>query len=108
MIPALETCGLTKAFGRGAPVVDNLSLTVPLRSVYGFLGANGAGKTTTLKLALRLVWPDAGTIRLFGGSGPPALREVGSLIETPSLYDHLTGRETLDIPRRLLDLPAGE
>src|SRR5690606_20565141 len=55
-----------------------------------------------------LVWPDAGTIRLFGDSGPAALREVGSLIETPSLYDHLTGRENLDIPRRLLGLPAGE
>ena len=84
MIPALETSGLTEAFGRGAPAVDNLPLTVLRRSVYGFLGANGSGTTTTLKLARRRVRPDAGTIRLFGDSRLAALREVGSLIETPS------------------------
>jgi ABC-2 type transport system ATP-binding protein len=107
MTPALETCNLTKSFGKAPPAVSDLSITVPRRSIYGFLGANGAGKTTTLKLVLRLLRPDSGTIRLFGEPGG-ALGGVGSLIETPSLYDHLTGAENLAITRRLMGLPAGE
>ncbi len=106
--PALATSGLTKSFGGRAPAVDDLSITVPRRSVYGFLGANGAGKTTTLKLVLGLARPDKGTIRLFGEAPGVARGKIGSLIETPSLYDHLTGRENLDISRRLLGLPASE
>jgi ABC-2 type transport system ATP-binding protein len=108
MSPALETHGLTKIFGKRPPSVDNLSITVPRRSIYGFLGANGAGKTTTLKLVLRLMRPNAGTIRLFGEPASAGLGTVGALIEAPSLYDHLTGRENLDISRRLLGLPAME
>jgi ABC-type multidrug transport system ATPase subunit len=107
MTPTLETLNLTKRFGKAPPAVDDLSITVPRRSIYGFLGANGAGKTTTLKLVLRLLRADSGTIRLFGESASP-LGQVGSLIETPSLYDHLTGAENLAITRRLMGLPASE
>jgi ABC-2 type transport system ATP-binding protein len=106
--PALATHGLTKRFGKAPPSVNGLSITVPRRSIYGFLGANGAGKTTTLKLVLRLLRPDAGTVCLFGESEFAPLGRVGALIETPSLYDHLTGRENLDITRYLLKLPASE
>lgn len=108
MTLALETVGLTKIFG-GAVAVDNVSLCVPERSIYGFLGANGAGKTTTLRMALGLIRANAGTINIFGNrlSRDPTAR-VGALIETPSLYPHLTGRENLDITRRLLSLPARE
>ena len=103
MTPALETQKLTKRFGKAPPAVDGVSLTVPRRSIYGFLGANGAGKTTTLRLVLGLLRPDAGSVRLFGEQARPAGR-VGALIETPSLYPHLSGRENLDFTRRLLGL----
>ncbi|QIG80490.1 ATP-binding cassette domain-containing protein [Stakelama tenebrarum] len=108
MTTALEIRDLTKRFGKRPPAVDHVSITVPRRAIYGFLGANGAGKTTTLKLVLGLLRPDGGTIRLFGQPRGSATHRVGSLIETPSLYDHLTGRENLDIARRLLALPVRE
>lgn len=101
MAPALQTEQLTKRFGNAPPAVNALSLTVPRGAVYGFLGANGAGKTTTLRLVLGLLRPTAGTIRLFGRGASPR-GEVGALIETPSPYPNLTGRENLDITRRLL------
>lgn len=108
MTDALEIRGLTKRFGKAPPAVDDLSISVPRRSVYGFLGANGAGKTTTLKLVLGLLRPDAGSISLFGDSPAKTRSSIGSLIETPSLYDHLTGQENLDITRILLGLPRSE
>ena len=108
MTTALETRNLTKSFGKAPPSVDHVSITVPRRAIYGFLGANGAGKTTTLKLVLGLLRPDAGSIALFGQPARAGRQRVGSLIETPSLYDHLTGRENLDIARRLLGLPMRE
>ncbi len=107
MTPALETENLTKRFRKGPAAVDGVSLNVPRRSIYGFLGANGAGKTTTLRLVLGLLRPDAGTVRLFGGEERTQCR-VGSLIETPSPYPHLSGRQNLDLTRRLLGLPRGE
>lgn len=108
MTDALKIRGLTKRFGKAPPAVDDLSISVPRRSVYGFLGANGAGKTTTLKLVLGLLRPDAGSISLFGDSPAKTRSSIGSLIETPSLYDHLTGQENLDITRILLGLPRSE
>ncbi len=107
MTPALETENLTKRFGKGPAAVDQVALSVPRRSIYGFLGANGAGKTTTLRLVLGLLRPDAGTVRLFGGEDRAQCR-VGSLIETPSLYPHLSGRENLDLSRRLLGVARSD
>ena len=105
---ALKTDGLTKIF-RGNPAVDRVSLRVPEGTVYGFLGPNGAGKTTTLRLVLGLIRPNAGTIDVLGRRvGQDSMPRVGALIETPSLYPHLTGYENLDITRRLLSLPATE
>jgi ABC-2 type transport system ATP-binding protein len=106
MTPALATEGLTKRFGRGAPAVADIAMTVPRGSIYGFLGANGAGKTTALRLVLGLLRPNAGSIRIFGDKKRGG--EMGSLIETPSLYPHLTGRENLDLSRRLLGLDRRE
>ena len=89
--------------------VRGLSLSVPPQSVYGFLGPNGAGKSTTIRMVLGLQRPNRGTISLFGR--PLAqerialLRRIGSLVEAPSVYLHLTGRENLEIHRRLLGLP---
>jgi lantibiotic transport system ATP-binding protein len=97
-----------KAYG-SAPAVRGLKLDVPPQSVYGFLGPNGAGKSTTIRMILGLQRPDRGTLSLFGQSLEttrlPLLRRVGSLVESPSLYMHLTGRENLEVHRRLLALP---
>jgi ABC-type multidrug transport system ATPase subunit len=98
------TAGLTRRFGR-LTAVDRLGLEVPRSSVYGFLGPNGAGKTTTIRMLLGLIRPHAGEIRLFGEptwrSRLALLRRVGALVESPSLYPHLTGRENLKVARRL-------
>ncbi len=93
---------LYRSFGRTI-AVDNLSLSIPVRSVYAFLGANGAGKTTTLRLFLGLLRPDSGSVSLFGQSGVSraARSRIGALIEGPSVYPHLTGRENLRLTARL-------
>ena len=108
--PAVTTSGLTKRYGDTA-VVDDLDLEVPKGAVYGFLGPNGAGKSTTMKMLLGLVHPTGGSAHVLGREMTPAnrlaiLREVGSLIEGPSCYPHLTARENLEIVRRLRGLPA--
>lgn len=108
---AIETERLTKRFGKQT-AVDALTLQVPSGCVYGFLGPNGAGKTTTMRLLLGLLRPQAGTVRILGHDigrdRRAAMRGVGALIETPALYDHLSGRANLDITRSLLQLPRTE
>lgn len=93
---------------RTVRAVRDLSLDVPSQSVYGFLGPNGAGKSTTIRLILGLQRADRGDVYLFGRSAASerlsVLRRAGSLVESPSLYHHLTGRENLEIHRRLLNL----
>lgn len=112
MMPiAIETQGLTRHFGNRI-AVDAISMTVPERGIYGFLGRNGAGKTTTIKLLLGLLKADAGTARITGidvdADRLGAARKVGALLEAQGFYPHLSGRENLDLSRRLLDLPASE
>ena len=76
---------------------------MPRECVYGFLGPNGTGKTTTIRLLLGLIRPDAGRVELFGEPfSRDGRRHVGSLVESPFLYPHLTGRENLEVTRRLL------
>lgn len=108
---AIETEQLTKRFA-GRAVVSDVALRVPMGCVYGFLGPNGAGKTTTMRLLLGLLRADAGIVRLVGHDlatrRRAALAEVGAFVESPSLYDHLSGRANLDVTRRLLGLPFGE
>ncbi len=106
--PLIETRGLTRRFGTQL-AVDNLNLSVPAAGVYGFLGPNGAGKTTAIRMLLGLIRPNAGEVRLFGQPLPAhrysLMHRVGALVETPSLYPHLTGRENLEVTRRLLGAP---
>jgi ABC-type multidrug transport system ATPase subunit len=86
--------------------VDNLGLQVDRGRIYGFLGANGAGKTTTIRMLLGLIRPNSGSIALLGEDfDRRLLRRIGSLVETPSLYLHLTGQENLEVTRRLIDAP---
>src|SRR5689334_11156669 len=92
---AIETQGLTRRYGTVA-AVNSLSLQVPRGSVYGCLGPNGAGKTTTIRVLLGLIRPNAGKVTLFGQPFQrKLLGKVGALVETPSLYPNLTGRENL-------------
>jgi ABC-2 type transport system ATP-binding protein len=95
---ALATRDLRKAYGSRLALAG-LDLSVPTGVVYGFLGPNGAGKTTTMRLLTGLIHPDHGTIELlgrsFGRRDRRRLFEVGALIETPSFYPFLNGRENL-------------
>lgn len=105
----IETTDLCKQYG-SALRVAHLHLTVPEGSVYGFLGPNGAGKSTTLKMILGLVRPTAGSIEVLGKPMDSShrlavLRQVGSLIESPSYYGHLTGEENLRIVQTLRGVP---
>lgn len=104
----IETNGLTFNFGNQT-VVKNLSLQVPEGSIYGFLGPNGAGKTTTIKILLNLLQTQSGDVKIFGldfkGHRKEILKQVGSLIEQPAIYAHLTGRENLANRALLLQVP---
>lgn len=95
---AVATRGLVKSYGKHKALVG-LDMSVPKGKVYGFLGPNGSGKTTALRLLTGLLRPNAGTIALFGTPytwhDRKRLFRVGSLIETPSFYPYLSGRENL-------------
>ena len=111
MTAAIETTALTRRFKRHL-AVDAVSMTVPDQAVYGFLGRNGAGKTTTLKMLLGLIRPSGGTARVCGvdvaGDRLGAARKVGALLEAHGFYGNLSGRENLDLTRRLIGLPRAE
>ena len=105
----VQTTGLCKQYGQSVRVRD-LNLSVPEGCIYGFLGPNGAGKSTTLKMILGLVHPTAGQISAFGKAVNQQnrldiLKQVGSLIESPSYYGHLTGEENLRIVQTLRNVP---
>ena len=95
---ALATRGLRKSYGSHAALAG-LDLSVPTGKVYGFLGPNGAGKTTTMRLLTGLIRPDAGTMELlgkpFGRHDRHRLYDVGALIESPTFYPFLSGRQNL-------------
>lgn len=99
----IETGHLHFAFHKGQKILNDLNLQVPTGSIYGFLGPNGAGKTTTLRLLLGLLKKQQGNVTLFGKNFQQhrieILKRIGSLIEQPSLYLHLTGRENLEVFR---------
>lgn len=104
----IETRQLTRRFGAQL-AVDDLNLQAPEAGVYGFLGPNGAGKTTAIRMLLGLIRADAGEVHLFGAplaaNRQRLMRRVGALVEAPSLYPHLTGRENLEVTRRMLGAP---
>lgn len=105
----VATDNLSKEYD-GVYRVLELDIRIKEGDIYGFLGPNGAGKSTTMKMLLGLVKPTSGTIEIMGKpfnekNRRDILASVGSLIESPSYYGHLTGRENMEIIRRLLDLP---
>lgn len=105
----VATDNLSKEYD-GVYRVQELDIRIKEGDIYGFLSPNGAGKSTTMKMLLGLVKPTSGTIEIMGKpfnekNRRDILSSVGSLIESPSYYGHLTGRENMEIIRRLLDLP---
>jgi ABC-type multidrug transport system ATPase subunit len=103
----VQTRDLTKRFGQHQTAVDGVSLSVRRGEVYGFLGPNGAGKTTTLRMLLGLVRPTRGTAAVLGlpPGHPDGLAQTGSLIESPTFYPHLSGRDNLRVLARLAGAP---
>ncbi|WP_208591209.1 ABC transporter ATP-binding protein [Gracilibacillus suaedae] len=104
----LMTNDLTKKYMKHTSV-DGINLRIERGQIYGFLGPNGAGKTTTIRMLLGLIKPTQGTIKIFGQSLKKnrlqILQRIGSLVESPTYYGNLTGRENLEAVRRLRDLP---
>jgi lantibiotic transport system ATP-binding protein len=104
----IETKNLLKKY-RGRAAVENLNLNIRKGEIYGFLGPNGAGKTTTIRLLLGLISPTSGAIEMFGKDLRKErlniLRRVGSLVESPSYYGHLSAVQNLEAIRRILDVP---
>jgi ABC-2 type transport system ATP-binding protein len=109
METAFEVSNLTKRFG-GVTAVDGLSFAVAPGEVFGFLGRNGAGKTTTIKVALDLVKPTRGEVRLFGEDWrePELRRRVGYLPEFPVRYPYLTPRRYVLFAARLFGLSRAD
>lgn len=106
----IEAHQLQFGFRPSQPILQHLDLRIERGSVYGFLGPNGAGKTTTIRLLLDLLRPQRGEIRLFGlpvrENRVAVFSKIGSLIEQPSLYLHLSGADNLAIARRYTQAPA--
>lgn len=105
----LETNQLTHSFSAKENMLHNINLQVPEGSIYGFLGPNGAGKTTTLRLVLGLLKKQKGEILFLGKpfqkNRTEILKKVGSLIESPSLYSHLTAVENLRVLQTIYQCP---
>jgi len=106
---AIRTEGLTRRFGK-VTAVEGLDLAVRRGSITAFLGPNGAGKTTTISLLLGLLKAHSGTCEVLGfpPGHPQALSQLGAMVESPSLYEHLTGRENLEITRLMRGNPRTE
>jgi ABC-type multidrug transport system ATPase subunit len=105
----LDTEKLTHKFLDREIVLRDIGLQVPYGAIYGFLGPNGAGKTTTLRLVLGLLRKQQGTVRVFGKTFEAhrveILQKIGSLIESPSLYGHLTAVENLRVWQKVYQCP---
>ncbi len=101
----IKTTGLTYHYSKGVKTLSDINLQVERGSIYGFLGPNGSGKTTTLSLLLGLLNNQQGSIEIFGqtmqSNRIDILKKIGSLIEVPSLYGHLTAKENLEVYRRV-------
>lgn len=101
----LQTENLCKDF-KNQRAVNNISLKIKENSIYGLLGPNGAGKSTTLKMITGMLRPTSGEI-IFDGHpwSRKDLKDIGTLIESPPLYENLTARENLKVRTTLLNLP---
>jgi len=106
---SIEIEALTHQYAGNQIVLNDIHLHIPEGSIYGFLGPNGAGKTTTLRLILGLLKKQKGRIKIFNKDFTKnrisILKNIGSLIESPSLYGHLTATENLEILQKIYQCP---
>lgn len=97
---AIQTNNLVKCFGQNE-VIKDCSMRIEQGTIYGFLGANGAGKTTVFKLLTGLLTPDSGSVQILGldmlKNRDTMLSQIGSLIEAPTFYEHLSAHKNLEI-----------
>lgn len=104
----VQTENLSKQFGK-EQAVAGLDLKIRKGEIYGFLGPNGAGKTTTIRMLLGLMKPTSGRIKIFQKDVTKEridiLSKIGSLVENPSYYPHLTAYENLEALRKILGVP---
>ena len=108
MTNAIVLSDVTKRFG-GNAAVDDLSLSVPTGSIYGFIGPNGSGKTTTLRMIMHILLPDEGEIEVLGSRDTAAARDqVSYLPEERGLYKKMTVRRLLRYYGRLKGRPLAE
>lgn len=102
---------ISKRFGQQLALND-VSLTVKQGEIYGLIGKNGAGKTTLIKVITQLIQPNSGTVALFGSSNNSewthALKRVGSVIEAPAAYNHLTAYENLNYCCKIRHIPNAD
>lgn len=100
----LEIKNVSKKYGK-RKIIDGLSLKVEEGQIYGFLGPNGAGKTTTIKMITGLVSLDSGNILInnydIKKDYKKAMENVGAIVESPDLYDYLTGKENINMFARI-------
>lgn len=105
----IKTNNLTKHF-KNVVAVENLEISVPEGSIYGFLGPNGAGKTTTIKMLTGFLKPDGGDFEIsdekvsFGNTA--YMKNIGFLPDVPSYYKYMTGREFLHMCAHFQNCPT--
>ena len=106
MEPVLKLDGVTKRFG-DVLAVDAISFLIPPGTIYGFIGPNGAGKTTTIRMIMSIIYPDAGTITIFGDPNAEAVKDrLGYLPEEKGLYKKMKAGEIMAYFGRLKGMPA--
>lgn len=106
----IEIQNLSFAYNSRETIIHDVSLHVKKGSIYGFLGPNGSGKTTIIRLILNLLKHKTGTIRIDGNevdrNSSAIFSRIGSMIESPSLYNHLSGLENMKIFALYYNVPA--
>ena len=103
--PVIKMTSVNYNYSKDIQTLFDICMQVNQGDIYGFLGPNGSGKTTTLSILLGLLKPKNGTVEIFGKQMPASridiLKKTGSLIETPSLYGHLSARANLEVYRNI-------
>ena len=105
----IQTEGLNFQYSKNKKVLNNISIHVPKGSIYGFLGPNGAGKSTTMRLLTGIIPEQDSAIKLFDQplqkQLPMVFSKIGSLVESPALYLHLSGIDNLKYIAKLRNIP---
>lgn len=108
----IETNNLSYTYPLQEPTLQHVNLQVETGAIYGFLGPNGAGKTTTMRLLLGLLKKQQGSVHIFNKDFEKhrisILQQTGALIETPSLYSHLTAYENLALLCKVYGSPISQ